>query len=88
MSEVTRAAIYREACKILEDDGHEGDFRPDYSGRGMYSDTCPAIVSDAGAAIVGHAVCTALVSSGMALEQTRHLVPLRTDNMGLSMIYY
>ena len=86
MDESLRAEIYERACEILEEEGFESDFRPDYSGRAMYGSTVPGIVSDASGPVVGWAICIAMahVAKGMELD----MIPRRTDNMGLSTIYY
>jgi hypothetical protein len=67
----------------LEDDGYEGDVRETYSGRGMYGATCVAIVTDAGGVRIGELVAEYNQSSGESV-----CGPTRSDNMGLSYVYY
>lgn len=68
---------------------HEYEFRPAYSGRGMYDATCPGIVADK------NGFDLALELAEYALEQEAELYDVtfqlrgsRTDNMGLSSITY
>ena len=68
---------------------HEYEFRPAYSGRGMYGATCPGIVADK------NGFDLALELAEYALEQEAELYDVtfqlrgsRTDHMGLSSITY
>ena len=89
--EYDRGEFYKAACDILIEHGYEADYRPDYSGRAMYGDTTPAIVTDAPSAKVGWAVCIAVRNEHNeqdAIDLAERIVPHRSDNMGLSMVYY
>lgn len=78
---LSRASIFKDACDALLRAGHDTTFRPEYSGRGMYGKTCPAIVTDAPAAVVGAAV----IEAGGSMYD----VPSRSDSMGRgSMVFY
>lgn len=86
-----RSTLYPQVCLLLQEAGYEGEFRAGYSGRGMYGSTCPAIVTDASAAIVGYLVATVVIAATdgeVELEEHLDLIPRRWDNMGLSMVYY
>jgi hypothetical protein len=48
--------IYRDAVSILENLGHESHVQETYSGRCMYGEQTPAIVTDAPGALVDEAV--------------------------------
>lgn len=84
----TPEMLYETAAEMLQAEGWDSDFRPDYSGRGMYGTTCPAIVTDAPAVVVGVAFCMAMDELGMSVGDPFRAVPQRSDNMGLSMVYY
>lgn len=87
--ELDRATVYPLVVEKLQEAGHEASFYPDYSGRGMYGSTCPGIVTDAGAAMVGFLIaCVCAGDEDTWLEDHTDLVPTRWDNMGLSMIFY
>lgn len=88
---MNREKIFQRACRMLEEWGHEAQFRADYSGRGMYGRTCEAIVTDAPAALVGYIIACAIhvATDGEGnMEDHIELIPMRSDNMGLSMVYY
>ena len=88
--------LFKEAVDVLDADGHESEVREFYSGRGMFGATCPAIVSNASGAQVGAAIAIARFNIGHdngedvfeIIEQVWSLIPKRSDNMGLSMVYY
>lgn len=77
---------YAAAVELLNDRGYEAEFREDYSGRGMFGDCVPAIVTSASGTLVGWALCQAAPDPEVARE-TR-LLPARSDNMGMGMVYY
>lgn len=82
--EKTKLEIFREAAEWLSDGGFETEVRDDYSGRGMYGRTCPAIVTDAPPTFVGFAV-------GLACEDmvdVHDMIPAREDSMGLRRVFY
>ena len=88
--------IYKEAVEVLEADGHEAEVQENYSGRGMFGKTCPAIVSNASGPQVGAAIAIARFNIGHdngedilgIMDDVWGLIPKRFDNMGLSMVYY
>ncbi len=69
---------------VLLMSGLDGEIaiKEDYSGRGMYGDTCFGIVCD----ITDFAIFCASVGSFM--DDWDWLGRVRTDNMGLSTIWY
>ena len=83
-----KVKLYEAAVEFLNDEGYDAEVREDYSGRGMYGKTTPAIVTEAPAALVGYAI--GLVAEDLALTDCnpKDLVPVRSDNMGLQMVYY
>lgn len=84
-----RETIFTLVVERLQQAGHEAEVFPDYSGRGMYGRTCPAIVTDAPAALVGFMVAAVVAGDDETyVEDHTDLVPTRSDNMGLSMVYY
>ncbi len=72
-----------EVKAYLDREGYDTDVRSDYSGRGMYGATTPAIVTDASFATVAK-YGQRVVEEFDCEDHT----PDRSDNMGLSMIYY
>lgn len=83
------AAIYQQACEILQEADHSASMREEYSGRGMYGATCPAIVTDAAGPLVGWAVTVAAGDQNISLDDAVLEVPTRQDNMGRDeMVYY
>lgn len=93
MDDNYKIAIYEAACEILAYD-YDSHVRPDYSGRGMYGSTTPAIVSDAPEALIGWAIAAAMIDahdddySVSAIEDAKQLIPMRSDSMGRSSIVY
>lgn len=88
---MNKAEIYDEAAAVLQLVGHDADMMSDYSGRGMYGSTTPAIVSNASGPMVGWAVTVAVdrkFSGEKTFEDVLYLIPTRSDNMGLDMVYY
>lgn len=84
-----RKTIFPLVVEHLQEAGYESSFYPDYSGRGMYGRTCPAIVTDAPSALVGFMVAAVVAGDDETyIEDHTDLVPTRSDNMGLSMVYY
>ena len=68
---------------------HEYEFRPAYSGRGMYGATCPGIVADKnGFDLTLELAEYALEQEAELYDVTFQLRGSRTDNMGLSSITY
>lgn len=72
-----------EIAWILDDLGVECDVKEDYSGRGMYGATVPALIVD-NEVMVGVA-CGILIERGKM--QTSE-IPVRRDGMGLSVVVY
>ena len=89
-----KAALYEEAVETIQQEGYTASFRETYSGRGMYGDQVPAIVTEASGAIVAWAVMVCLYhnlednGATDAMYDSKRLLPLREDSMGLSRIYY
>lgn len=84
------AAIYEAAVEILEDRfGVEPEFRPDYSGRGMFGTSVPGIVADMGdGPAIGAAVAIAIMRDGGSADDVLGAIPTRSDNMGRRVIFY
>ena len=94
------ARVFTRTVELLEESGDDAALRSDYSGRGMYGDTCPAIVTDASGVKVG--ILFAVAYSEIAREveggdfefgycdpyDIYGNAPLRSDNMCLSAVYY
>ena len=82
-----RLEIYDAVVIQLEYLGHTASVHEDYSGRGMFGETTPGIVSNAPAVLVGHLLAHAIMTHA---PKTRpmELLPLRWDNMGMDIIYY
>ena len=67
------------------------DFRPDYSGRGMYGRECIGVVCDSlrdFMRLVHEVVCMVENDGGCPHDATSILADVSTDGMGLSTIYY
>jgi hypothetical protein len=73
-------ALTVEQAKEILDHLDEGEVYEGYSGRGMYGKTCVGIVTKESPIKVGYAAAKA----GIPEKD----LPLRSDNMGLSTIYY
>lgn len=97
--EELRMEVYPGAVDLLEEMGYLSELRPAYSGRGMHGQTVPAIVTDAPATVVGHAVTVAALRLTADLFQLGSLqadvllsavtcLPHRRDDMGLQHVYY
>ena len=65
-------------------EAHDGSARPDYSGRGMYGDTCLGVTFDNLQDFLGF--YTELVTSFP--HHAARLAAVSTDGMGLGTIYY
>ena len=77
---------YAAAVELLNDRGYEAEFREDYSGRGMFGDCVPAIVTSASGVLVGWALCQAAPNPEVVSESG--LIPAYSDNMGMDKVYY
>ncbi len=90
MDITSKAEVYQAAVELMDESGYPADYRADYSGRGMYGDTTPAIVTEhetmIGWAIAGVVAGEVPVHDDMEyfLEASRDLIPRRTDQMGRS----
>lgn len=86
-----RGELYQAACEALISMGYEASVHENYSGRGMYGDTCTGIVCDAAGPIVGWAICEAWWETHDVNDDgpcPRKFIPARSDSMGREMIYY
>lgn len=90
MSKVTVEMLEYIADKIENTGSYEVSVDAEYSGRGMYGRTTPALITDAPALFVGM-----LIGEAIAEEQGGwHAVYAdddllgRTDSMGLGKVYY
>ena len=94
IDKATRIRIYEAACTMLDDGECTPHVRTEYSGRGMYGATCPAIVFDEPIteAMIGAAICMAAHVEGVddndSIDIIYDVVPQRRDNMGLGWIVY
>jgi hypothetical protein len=79
---------------VIED---ENEFRTDYSGRGMYGDTCLAITTNGSAGLeTGLMMAMAIAEYNVDNEDREDFEPIlidwffdgRTDSMGLGMVHY
>ena len=81
--------VWEEAVALLQDAGYEASIRSDYSGRAMYGEKCPAIVTDAPGTVVGVMVVEASIGFEEAqAEPFVSFIPLRSDSMGRSQVFY
>ncbi len=88
--------VYEEVVNMINSagDNYDADLREDYSGRGMYGKSVPAIVTDALAVLVGVYFCWVMDDFGTNYEDfdaddAIELCPLNWDEMGrTSMVYY
>jgi len=86
-----RGELYQAACEILESAGHRASVYENYSGRGMYGDTCTGIVSDCAGPLIGWAICEAWWATHTVSEDgpcPRKFIPRRSDSMGRETIFY
>lgn len=70
---------YERTAEMLD-----GEFRPDYSGRGMYGKTCLSIVADCSGVELGIAFAEACEFDPDMVRHAPHL----TDSMGRSTVFY
>ncbi len=97
---MNKREIYKRAVDLLNEldlnmvIGNNAKYRDDYSGRGMYGDTTPAIVADSGV-LVGWAVGQAIIEVEGALayqpdfeDWVDEILPQRQDSMGRSQVFY
>lgn len=85
----TVTEIFATAADRLNDMGHKSTHLPHYSGRGMYGSTINAISSDASGALVGAMLFDiARNEEEMGWAQAMSIIPVRSDQMGLSEVYY
>lgn len=103
-TDAIKLEIMQEAVTFLQNQGHSAEFRAEYSGRGMFGDTCPAVVVPSseittfGAAYVKAGVEFAedqtknpenfITEMGDWLDDLFLSCPNRTDSMGLDIIIY
>lgn len=95
-----KCKIFRHAVEWLEGEGYESSLREDYSGRAMFGNTTPAIVTDANGPIIGLAIVHGIiqwyeetVDSEVDWEDAikynaLDVMPRRSDSMGLSTVWY
>ena len=85
------AQIYERTVELINEAGEDAEFRPDYSGRGMYGSTCPAIVTGMPAVKVGILFMVGYQDVvGMDSDPGNAMfdAPTRSDSMGLDTVYY
>lgn len=73
--------------KALDYCGEECEIKEDYSGRGMFGKTTYGIVF-AGPTILMESVLTYIKETEVEYEDIPDLASLRSDNMGMSIIWY
>lgn len=81
--ELIEDAMYRAS---IEDDV---DLLTDYSGRGMYGRTCPAVVTDSETfhrLLVG--IAFACAEQGRTIDDASQFANAHTDSMGRDTVYY
>lgn len=97
MSELTLEVAKLAVERINEQGNYEASVYEGYVGRGMYGrEGVTGIVTDAPGSVVGWAVTHAYVEVQNNdderifedLDDAWAMIPRRSDNMGLSMIYY
>lgn len=87
---MTKEEIYEEAALILLDNFRaDADYMPEYSGRGMYGKSTPAITTEAAGPYVGLAIALAVEELGGSINEAEKFIPRRSDSMGRdSAVYY
>jgi phage gp45-like len=65
----------------LQEEGVDAEVMEDYSGRGMFGRTCPAITGE-------RAILTEIGYAASQIGMARSDVPSRTDSMGLGIVVY
>jgi len=89
-----KSTFYKEIVRFLEEQGEEASYQDDYSGRGMYGDTTPAIITDCSLTTIATAGLRIIEfnelagSIGEAADMIAELLPRRRDNFGLHRVYY
>jgi hypothetical protein len=89
-----RIEFYKKIVELIVNFGYDAYLYDDYSGRGMYGRTVPAIVTSISPVLMGaYAMLAAsdlLSYDGIdeIFDEIVDILPKSQDNMGLSMIYY
>jgi hypothetical protein len=89
--DMNKMEIFEVVAEVLkESHGYDASVRDDYSGRGMYGEKVPAIVTDAPSVLVGATFATVMLNDYEAQEyEVLEVTPMRVDSMGKSaMVYY
>lgn len=88
----SRCNYLEHAAHILNDRGYSTSYQSNYSGRGMYGRSTPAISCDSDAPVHAAIVEALVTSSGIGHEEMLdilyELFPLKTDSLGFQVIYY
>lgn len=91
--ELTKEIVLKHTVDAMLDD--DAEFMPDYSGRGMYGETTPAITSDDSQGEVNLQIMYAvadLIDEPMTptqfLNYAKRFRLKRKDNRGLGYVYY
>lgn len=81
--------FYDYLKQAIEELGEEASLRS-YSGRAMYGDSCVGLVTDMGVfvRIMGHAAVLAHEDDDCDIDFLYEAGRIRTDNMGMSTIFY
>lgn len=84
------ATLANLLTSIMYDDGYDCELIDDYSGRGMFGDTCHAISGDFSATEVTSAVLKAVKSGWLYADMLSDVTSmgLRQDSMGLGTVIY
>ena len=80
--------VFNEVAEELESMGYEAEAHEDYSGRGMFGDKVEAISGDFPGAILGYMIAQVCRRNDIVEHTARDMVPMRTDSLGLYVIYY
>lgn len=84
--------IFEKTVELLNEDGSDiAAVIPDYSGRGMYGETTPAINTfnqEVSAIEIGVYMAVAMEELGYGPLEEVDIIPQHVDNLGLGMVYY
>lgn len=83
-----REDIFPAVVERLQFAGTDAEYRPDYSGRGMFGETTPAIVCDDPHLLGATIAIVAMDEFDIAPGDVTRITPGRQDSMALSRVFY
>ena len=87
------AAVLERATALLRTDYPEDhvEFDATYSGRSMYGNTTPAIITSINPMLISFAITKAVMieeDNFFSIEDVKKYFPMRSDSMGYDKVFY